>query len=188
MWNYRNFFRIQQVKLLHNSGFLETQKPETNPNASVQDEIKLKELPFDFIGEPFDEFQQVSLKIENALQIQRKQYKSDASDNFCYVCNSTYSSKSELKNHIDRVHVRHNKVACDHCSYSSTMKKDLRIHLLTNHVKFKPNYACDVCGITKSKKIQLVYHMKSTHLKQKVCELGKFFIIFNQTFLSTDFM
>nr|XP_023652536.1 zinc finger protein 335 isoform X5 [Paramormyrops kingsleyae] len=81
----------------------------------------------------------------------------------CPDCNFTASSWPEVKDpqtHMGmHAYLRPHK--CEHCSFASKNKKDLRRHTMT-HTNEKP-FACEVCGQRFNRNGHLKFHMERLH-------------------------
>ncbi|XP_063911176.1 zinc finger protein 239-like [Zophobas morio] len=62
----------------------------------------------------------------------------------CPLCESAFSSKTYLRNHIIYIHNRKFPYNCDTCEQGYTSKERLELHRRTEHEGFR--FVCDVCG------------------------------------------
>ena len=65
---------------------------------------------------------------------------------YCRVCNSSYTSNSNLNTHINSDHkgIKHN---CEQCNKEFTTKQVKNVHVKTVHSKEK--YKCQICQISQ---------------------------------------
>ena len=84
----------------------------------------------------------------------------------CDICDKLFSSKSNLKKHIDTIHLKLNSHNCEECGKTFSQKGNLKYHVNTVHLKIKP-YKCDECYKTFSSKQDLKRHKDAVHLKLK---------------------
>jgi len=78
----------------------------------------------------------------------------------CEVCNRTFKSRQNLKQHIESVHqkVRYD---CDQCDHRASTKSNLRCHKASQHEGIK--YDCDECDYSATNKSRLKKHKDAKH-------------------------
>ncbi|CAG9323749.1 unnamed protein product [Blepharisma stoltei] len=82
----------------------------------------------------------------------------------CYYqgCNNTYTTKFNLKHHIETIHLKTKKFICEICQKSLSSKQNYQNHK-SIHDGAKP-FACNYCGKCYAKAAQLTLH-KRVHTK-----------------------
>ena len=84
-------------------------------------------------------------KVEN--HILRKHTPGRTRDFQCPMCPSRYYSNSNLKDHVDRCHIKERRFACQQCKFKAHDRAYLRLHVKTVHeksVKFNCSFpGCD---------------------------------------------
>ena len=78
----------------------------------------------------------------------------------CEICGNVFRSGSLLAAHIDRKHST-KQFYCDHCEYSSSLKRDLKYHMKSKHATV--TYTCEHCGKAYKNKNILAIHVKEKH-------------------------
>lgn len=84
-------------------------------------------------------------------------------------CNSKFSLKSDLKQHIKSVHLKLKDVKCDQCNYECSSKSHLNQHIKIVHLCIK-DMECNQCNYKCSTKGTLNQHIKAVHLRIKDVE------------------
>ena len=84
----------------------------------------------------------------------------------CDICDKSFSSKSNLKHHIDTIHLKLKSYKCEECGKTFNQKGNLEYHVKTVHLKIKP-YKCEECCKTFGSKQDLKRHIDAVHLKIK---------------------
>ncbi|RUS73871.1 hypothetical protein EGW08_018373, partial [Elysia chlorotica] len=79
----------------------------------------------------------------------------------CPTCNKTFSTKTILTTHIDRVHLKISSYICDICGKKATSSYNLKVHKRI-HSSTKL-FTCDVCDQGFNYKASLQGHMRSKH-------------------------
>uniref|UniRef100_A0ABD2XCP6 C2H2-type domain-containing protein n=1 Tax=Trichogramma kaykai TaxID=54128 RepID=A0ABD2XCP6_9HYME len=94
-----------------------------------------------------------------------------ASSHTCDICRKNFTTKGNLKIHIDAVH-KDIKHTCDMCGKKFTSKSYLNTHIDYVHKDVK--HVCDICGKTFSRKNYLQLHINAMHngirYKYDLCE------------------
>ena len=83
-------------------------------------------------------------------------------ENVCDQCPATFVFKSELKYHIDRVHLGKKKFQCEHCGLQCGGIFQLTTHIKAIHEKLKDK-RCDLCGKEFSREFSLKQHKLAQH-------------------------
>ncbi|ROT63288.1 hypothetical protein C7M84_018845 [Penaeus vannamei] len=116
------------------------------------------------------------------IELFRHAYKHTSKQMYiCEICGSTFSRDTCLREHIEYVHVKANKLKCAQCDFVTCRRASMRNHILT-HQGTRPVIACPVCGVTFKLKSNLKSHLLShTRAKPFTCEeCGKKFIMRNR--------
>lgn len=79
----------------------------------------------------------------------------------CELCNQSFNSQLNLKNHIDSVHMRKAKWECSQCNKLFTSKSNLKVHLRV-HTKIKP-YHCKSCKYSCMHHSSIKEHLNRNH-------------------------
>ncbi|XP_074097434.1 uncharacterized protein LOC141526352 [Cotesia typhae] len=97
----------------------------------------------------------------------------------CTVCNKSFSSTSNLKQHAGTHSVDQKKFQCKQCGISFAWKSTLNKHIAGNHRPDGPlKFVCEICPKVYSTLSQVNEHVKRDHLKErnfKCSECGKSF-------------
>ena len=80
----------------------------------------------------------------------------------CASCDKIFKYKSELRVHVERIHLKLKDYLCDKCDKSFSTKAYLNDHLSTHEEK---KFTCLMCGVKLSRKRILIKHMKNVHIK-----------------------
>lgn len=83
-------------------------------------------------------------------------------------CGITLASKSSLKLHHDRVHLRIRNFFCDFCLYSSFYKHSLEKHIV-QHIPdvFRDRFLCELCDFVSKSAVNIERHKKYEHSEVK---------------------
>ncbi|KAL3276070.1 hypothetical protein HHI36_020791 [Cryptolaemus montrouzieri] len=81
----------------------------------------------------------------------------------CSQCDYQSTKKSNLKQHIIRVHLGLKQYKCDQCDYKSAQKSHVNHHLNSVHLGIK-EYKCNQCDHQATTKSDLNRHVNSVHL------------------------
>ena len=79
----------------------------------------------------------------------------------CEICDSNFTSKEELLNHMEAGHDRAEPFFCVLCQKNFTEKYSLLAHISSVHEGLK--YECKTCKTKFSKETNLMKHMKKVH-------------------------
>ncbi|XP_012141060.2 uncharacterized protein LOC100877695 [Megachile rotundata] len=97
----------------------------------------------------------------------------------CTVCEKSFSTSYNYKQHIGTHFADQQKFHCKECKMSFAWKSTLNKHIASNHRPEGPQrFACDICKKMYSTSSQVNEHVKRDHLKERnhVCSLcGKSF-------------
>ena len=80
----------------------------------------------------------------------------------CDVCGTYFVSNSELKMHINNVHLKMKNHGCPLCPTKFGRKSDIKRHMNSVHYKKKPNQ-CNICDEGFSRPDMLGDHLRSVH-------------------------
>mmetsp|Transcript_32564 Transcript_32564/g.32290 ORF Transcript_32564/g.32290 Transcript_32564/m.32290 type:complete len:165 (+) Transcript_32564:7-501(+) len=88
----------------------------------------------------------------------------------CYHlnCDNTYTTKFNLKHHIETIHLKVKKFECTVCKKNLSSKQNLREHMHI-HNGVKP-FVCENCGKSYRQASQLTLH-KRIHIKEGNIEI-----------------
>ena len=81
----------------------------------------------------------------------------------CGSCGKMFKYKSELKVHVNKIHLKIKDYVCKTCDKSFSSKSNLNIHLPTH---LENSFPCYMCGVKLCRKITLIKHMKSLHIEK----------------------
>ena len=87
----------------------------------------------------------------------------------CPECDRVFTFKSELKRHIEVVHLKIKSHKCDQCSKGFSQKCMLDDHINAVHLK-KREHQCQDCGSSFARLSQLNRHISAVHLLEKTHE------------------
>ncbi|XP_043517630.1 zinc finger protein 724-like isoform X4 [Frieseomelitta varia] len=97
----------------------------------------------------------------------------------CTVCEKSFSTSYNYKQHIGTHFADQQKFHCKDCKLSFAWKSTLNKHIANNHRPDGPQkFACDICNKIYNTSSQVNEHVKRDHLKQRnhVCsQCGKSF-------------
>ena len=80
----------------------------------------------------------------------------------CEFCKKDFSSQTDLKIHVSRIHQGKKPFKCIFCNTAFAYKKDLNEHKVSNHEMVVP-YACGNCNSGYWRKQELFEHVSSSH-------------------------
>ena len=104
-------------------------------------------------------FRPVRIFLHQSLHLNKK----------CLYCKYSCSGTTDLRKHVDRVHLKLRKNKCDHCKASFLSNHDLQNHLKKVHLTDKEVHVCNSCGSAVSSAKGLKTHFKRAHSKIKQC-------------------
>ena len=81
-------------------------------------------------------------------------------DVLCTICNQTYATKANLKQHHRRKH-DDRVLFCESCDYTTSTQDKLKIHQLAKHDGMR--FPCDLCEFVCSYKSYLKVHIENKH-------------------------
>ena len=84
----------------------------------------------------------------------------------CPECDREFTFKSELKRHIEVVHLKIKSHKCEHCGKGFSQKCMLEDHVNAVHLK-KREHQCQDCGNSFARLSQLNRHVSAVHLLEK---------------------
>ena len=84
----------------------------------------------------------------------------------CPECEKEFNFQSELKRHIEVVHLKVRKYKCDQCGKGFAQKCMLDDHINAVHLK-KKEHQCQSCGYSFARLSQLTRHVSAVHLLEK---------------------
>ena len=97
----------------------------------------------------------------------------------CPDCGKSFKGNNHLTLHIRKKHLQITKYQCDHCSFRTYGKYEIRSHLQNIHVpkEFKKSFSCDQCNAILSSLSTLKVHKDAKHsgLRPHSCFCGKTF-------------
>ena len=82
---------------------------------------------------------------------------------FCDLCSYSTTIKKNLRAHKERVHDKIKKFACDDCDYAVHAQSDLKKHIEGVHRHIRDRHACVECGHVLSRKDSLRQHLATVH-------------------------
>lgn len=80
-------------------------------------------------------------------------------------CNRTYSTKFNLKRHVEISHLKQKKYQCECCNKFFVSRQNLREHVFI-HTGTKP-YQCSCCGEYFRQISQLSLHKRNHQIREK---------------------
>lgn len=80
-------------------------------------------------------------------------------------CTKTYSTKFNLKRHVEITHLKQKKHKCEHCDRFFVSQQNLKEHTFT-HTGARP-YQCIVCGEFFRQISQLSLHRRNHDMQEK---------------------
>ncbi|KOC68475.1 Zinc finger protein 790 [Habropoda laboriosa] len=131
-----------------------------------------------------DDKQEHSKDIISSSEIYEDQQELKKSKSFlikfqCTVCEKSFSTSYNYKQHIGTHFADQQKFHCKDCKMSFAWKSTLNKHIANNHRPEGPQkFACDICNKIYNTSSQVNEHVKRDHLKQRnhVCsQCGKSF-------------
>ncbi|XP_029051797.1 zinc finger protein 480-like [Osmia bicornis bicornis] len=171
---FQNFNKIDAIQQNENSTII-------NDN----EEIINKDPPCNIlnqINEPNEDQAQRNDSIENNEKIDQQDSKISkvvAIKFQCTVCEKSFSTSYNYKQHIGTHFADQQKFHCKECKMSFAWKSTLNKHIASNHRPEGPQrFACDICKKIYSTSSQVNEHVKRDHLKERnhVCsQCGKSF-------------
>ena len=84
----------------------------------------------------------------------------------CPECDRVFTFQSELKRHVEVVHLKVKRHKCEHCSKGFSQKCMLEDHVNAVHLK-KREHQCQDCGNSFARLSQLNRHVSAVHLLEK---------------------
>ena len=87
----------------------------------------------------------------------------------CADCTAMFSSNSQLKRHVDAVHLKIKMFACSQCNLKFSENSNLQTHINGVHLKLK-SFKCIQCDTQFSVNDSLQKHINAVHLKLKPFE------------------
>ncbi|XP_043250469.1 zinc finger protein 107-like [Colletes gigas] len=170
------------------------QENEKNVSISDNEQVLLTSLTEDTpceintnnneILEKDEEQVQITDTIGSTTKLEDQQEESKKSKVFllkfqCTVCEKSFSTSYNYKQHIGTHFADQQKFHCRECKMSFAWKSTLNKHIASNHRPEGPQkYACDICQKIYNTSSQVNEHVKRDHLKQRnhVCsQCGKSF-------------
>ena len=129
-------------------------------------DIKIEEPEFDVKVEEYELEQNVEYNSEENIGDEIfYENNVDLDSKSCEICNKTFSSKINLKNHFEGTHLGLIKYKCDMCEKGYTTVSGLNTHINVVHKKIRFN--CSHCDQTFSEKGNLKVHVQRIHLGMK---------------------
>ncbi|XP_068984269.1 zinc finger protein 107-like isoform X2 [Bombus flavifrons] len=131
-----------------------------------------------------DEKQEQSEDVTNSNEKLEDEQDSKKSKTFlikfqCTICEKSFSTSYNYKQHIGTHFADQQKFHCKDCKMSFAWKSTLNKHIANNHRPDGPQkFACDICNKIYNTSSQVNEHVKRDHLKQRnhVCsQCGKSF-------------
>ena len=80
----------------------------------------------------------------------------------CEICNKCLTRKSNVKNHISKVHDVKNGFKCDLCDKTFMYSQTKKLHMSEAHETIK-DYKCELCEKTFSRPFILQQHKRLIH-------------------------
>merc|ERR1712080_236072 len=84
---------------------------------------------------------------------------------YCETCGKCFSQKSNVKQHIEDVHVKTKKFSCEVCDKRFSQKVTLTEHMRVH--SGERLFVCEACGKSFSRKSALTRHMEDVHEKSR---------------------
>ena len=106
-------------------------------------------------------------KSSNKEQQEKKVFKKSAGKFSCQECNSRFTQRHSLTQHIEGVH-KGISYSCEHCDKEYKQKSHLRRHILLTHKKDEIiQLSCEYCEKTFNHRDHFLRHIKNSHDKVK---------------------
>lgn len=122
--------------------------------------VILKDIKHHFGRNHLKLFDEISLNYNNSIEKWK---------NICKICNKKLSRKTDLKEHIRKIHST--DFDCKICNQKFVSKYNLDFHITEKHPgRQKNQFQCDFVG-KKFKSRNILYHQMKTHLSMVKCEL-----------------
>ncbi|XP_055918365.1 zinc finger protein 729-like [Eupeodes corollae] len=103
------------------------------------------------------------------LKAHLKQVHTTMYDRMCEICAKLIRGKAAFKRHVEEHEgIVHPQVQCTQCGAWLKDKRNLRKHVVTQHLNDDKNYSCDVCGKKAPSKGALQSHMRYVHQLSRI--------------------
>jgi uncharacterized Zn-finger protein len=113
-------------------------------------------------------------KVDAETKWNRNKKKKEAKTNQCHVCNKLLTTRQKLRCHIEAVHEKIKRFACDKCPKKFYYKQEVLIHLKSHQRKYRVDGTsiskttqCHVCNKLFATRQVLRCHIEAVHEKIK---------------------
>lgn len=150
-------------------------EPKSRSRQKIERKFKCKKCGVSFQRERTLDNHQVYQHPETLTQEEIKAIKERDRESRIRICPQCGIATDQLQQHIRYVHEQVKRFFCDHCSYATFKKFNIRSHVL-RHITLEKKFTCDVCGKKFSRKSAFNSHMRDFHEnagKTYACHCGR---------------
>lgn len=132
----------------------------------VPDNYDVNKIGFILLQDEFDDESSMEIDYDLTPNMEKT---NDGNKIKCHICEKTFSNRSNLRRHLNNLHLTKNNFKCNLCDRSFEKQAQLSGHFRVHgRSKIKPWLTCDNCGKTERSMTAMRQHVETHQIIFKI--------------------